>query len=167
MAMAKDFSFDVVSEYDVAEMTNAVDQTQRELSTRYDFKGTAAGLEFTDGKSGVTLTGDSQNQLNSVLDVLQSKLIRRGLDVKTLDTSSQPIQAGTSWRWIINFKKGLDQEKAKRLAKIIREAFPKAKAQIQGDSVRVSSTSKDDLQGIMAHLKSQDLDFPLDFTNYR
>lgn len=165
--MAKDFSFDVVSDYDLAEMTNAVDQAQRELGTRYDFRGTAAKIEFTDGKAGVQIDGESKNQLDALLDMLQSKLIRRGLSIKFLDTSSEPVQGGKEMRWTIPFKKGLDQEKAKQITKAIREEYPKAKAQIQGDEVRVSSASKDDLQGIMNMLKAKDFDFPLDFTNYR
>jgi len=165
--MAKDFSFDVVSDYDLAEVTNAVDQAQRELGTRYDFKGTSAKLEFADGKTGVQIEGDSQNQLNSILDVLQSKLVKRGVSLKVLDTSKDPIQGGKEMRWSVAFKKGLDQDKAKQLTKAIRDAYPKAKTQIQGDSVRVSSTSKDDLQGVMALLRAKDLDFPLDFQNYR
>jgi uncharacterized protein YajQ (UPF0234 family) len=165
--MAKDFSFDVVSDFDAGEMTNAVDQAQRELSQRYDFKGTAAKLEFDDGRGGVRLEGESKNQLDAIVDVLQSKLIRRGISIKVIDISSEPLQSGMIMRWQIPFKKGLDQEKAKKLTKAIRDTYPKAKAQIQGDTVRVSSTSKDDLQGIMAHLKSLDLDFPLEFTNYR
>jgi len=165
--MAKDFSFDVVSDYDLAEVTNAVDQAQRELGTRYDFKGASAKLEFADGKTGVQIEGDSQNQLNSILDVLQSKLVKRGVSLKVLDTSKDPIQGGKEMRWSVAFKKGLDQDKAKQLTKAIRDAYPKAKTQIQGDSVRVSSTSKDDLQGVMALLRAKDLDFPLDFQNYR
>ena len=165
--MAKDFSFDVVSDYDVAEMTNAVDQAQRELGQRYDFKGTSANLEFADGKAGVNLTGDSQNQLNSILDVLQSKLVKRGVSLKVLDASREPVQGGKEMRWSVPFKKGLDQDKAKRLTKVIRDKYPKVKAQIQGESVRVSSISKDDLQGVIAALKAQDFDFPLDFQNYR
>jgi uncharacterized protein YajQ (UPF0234 family) len=165
--MAKDFSFDIVSDFDAGEMTNAVDQAQRELGTRYDFKSTAAKLEFADGKSGVQLEGDSRNQLDAIIDVLQGKLIRRGISVKVLDLSSEAAESGVIVRRAIPFKKGLDQEKAKKLSKLIRDAYPKAKAQIQGDTVRVSSASKDDLQGIMAHLKAQDLDFPLEFQNYR
>jgi cyclic-di-GMP-binding protein len=165
--MAKDFSFDVVSDYDVAEMTNAVDQAQRELGTRYDFKGTAAKLEFADGKTGLNLEGDSQNQLNSILDVLQSKLVKRGVSLKVLDVSRAPVQGGKEMRWSVPFKKGLDQDKAKQLTKVIRDEYPKAKTQIQGDSVRVSSTSKDDLQGVIALLKAKDFDFPLEFQNYR
>ncbi len=165
--MAKDFSFDVVSDYDPGEMTNAVDQAQRELASRYDFKGTAAKLQFADGKTGVELEGESRYQLDSILDVLQSKLVKRGVSLKALDTSKDPVEGGKEMRWSIPFKKGLDQDKAKQITKVIREDFPKAKAQIQGDSVRVSSTSKDDLQGVMSTLRAKDFDFPLDFQNYR
>ncbi|HSX03087.1 MAG TPA: YajQ family cyclic di-GMP-binding protein [Candidatus Saccharimonadia bacterium] len=165
--MAKDSSFDVVSDYDLAEMTNAVDQAQRELGTRYDFKGTAAKLEFADGKTGLQLEGDSQNQLDAILDVVQSKLVKRGVSLKTLDTTKLPVQGGKEMRWSVPFKKGLDQDKAKKITKVIRDNYPKAKSQIQGDSVRVSSTSRDELQAIIALLKDQDFDFPLEFQNYR
>jgi uncharacterized protein YajQ (UPF0234 family) len=165
--MAKDFSFDVVSDYNLAEMTNAVDQAQREIMTRYDFKGTSASVEFAEGKTGLALEGDSRNQLDAIIDVLQGKLIKRGVSLKTLDLSSEPVQGGKNMRWSVNFKKGLDQEKAKKITKVIRDQFPKAKTQIQGDEVRVSSSSKDDLQGIMTVLKQQEFDFPLEFQNYR
>ena len=165
--MAKDFSFDVVSDYDLAEMTNAVDQAQRELGTRYDFKGTAASLGFVEGKTGVLIEGESTNQLDAIVDMLQSKLVKRGVSLKVLDLSSEPVQGGTSMRWTIGFKKGLDQDKAKAITKTIREAYPKVKSQIQGDSVRVSSTSKDDLQGVMTLLREQNFDFPVEFENYR
>lgn len=166
--MAKDFSFDVVSDYDLAEMTNAVDQTQRELGNRYDFKGTSASVEFSSGdKTGLTLMGDSEQQLKSIIDVLQGKLIKREISLKVLDDSAEPEQSGKGVRQTIVFKKGLDQDKAKQVTKLIRDGFPKAKTQIQGDSVRVSSASKDDLQGIMTTLRAKEFDFPLDFTNYR
>lgn len=165
--MAKDFSFDVASDFDSGEMTNAVDQAQREISTRYDFKGTSGQVEFSDGKNGLQLTGDSRNQIDSIIDILQSKLIRRELSPKVLDLSANSFESGTVVKRTINFKRGLDQEKAKKLTKLIRDKYPKAKAQIQGDVVRVSSASKDDLQGVMTELKAQDLDFPLQFTNYR
>lgn len=165
--MAKDFSFDVVSDYDVAEMQNAVDQAQRELGTRYDFKGTAAGIEFTEGKKGVLLTGDSKNQLDALLDMLQGKLIKRGIALQVLDIASEPVQGGKEMRWTLDFIKGLDQEKAKKITKAIRDSFPKVKAQIQGEEVRVSAASKDDLQGVMTLLKQADFDFPVDFQNYR
>jgi hypothetical protein len=166
--MAKDFSFDVVSDYDLAEMTNSVDQTQRELMNRYDFKGTTASLDFiSKDKEGLLITGDTKYQLDSIVDVLQSKLVKRAISLKVLDLQAEPVQGGKEMRWTVNFKKGLDQEKAKMITKAIREEYPKAKAQIQGDEVRVSSASKDDLQGVMAVLKAKDFDFPLSFTNYR
>ena len=165
--MAKDFSFDVVSDFDAGEMINVVDQTQRELTQRYDFKGTAAKISFNADKSGVELEGDSKNQIDAIIDVLQSKLIRRELSPKVLDLSSAAAESGTIVRRAVAFKKGLGQDEAKKLTKVIRDSYPKAKAQIQGESVRVSSASKDDLQGIMTLLKQQDVDFPLQFENYR
>ncbi|HSX14506.1 MAG TPA: YajQ family cyclic di-GMP-binding protein [Candidatus Saccharimonadales bacterium] len=165
--MAKDFSFDVVSDFDAAEMANAIDQAQREIANRYDFKNTSAKVDFVEGKTGLLITADSDNQAQAVLDVVQGKLIKRGLSLKTLDSSAQPVQGGKEVRWTIPFKKGLDQDKAKQVTKAIREAFPKVKTQVQGDAVRVTSSSKDDLQGVMAALKAGEFDFPLDFVNYR
>lgn len=165
--MAKDFSFDVVSDFDAAEMTNAVDQVQREIANRYDFKNTAAGVDFAEGKTGLLITGDSTTQTMAVLDVLQSKLVKRGISLRVLDTSAEPVQSGKEVRWTVPFKKGLDQDKAKKITAAIRDNFPKVKAQIQGDEVRVSSTSKDDLQGVMTNLKAKDFDFPLEFKNLR
>jgi cyclic-di-GMP-binding protein len=164
--MAKDASFDVVSDYDLAEMTNAVDQAQREIMTRFDFKGTAAKLEFAEGKTGLQLEGESDNQLRAIVDVLQSKLIKRGVSLKVLDLSDKS-EEGRVMRWKIPFKKGLDQDKAKKITKLVRDHYPKVKTQIQGDAVRVSSSSRDDLQAVIALLKEQDFDFPLQFENYR
>jgi cyclic-di-GMP-binding protein len=165
--MAKDSSFDVVSDFEMAEMTNAVEQAQRELGTRFDFKGTAASLDWSDGKNGLVIEGESRNQCQAVLDVLQSKLVRRGLSLKVLDTSREPAESGKVVRWQVPFKRGLDQDKSKQLTRVIRDKYPKVKAQIQGDTVRVSSTSKDDLQGVMVVLKAQDFEFPLEFQNLR
>ena len=165
--MANNFSFDVVSDFDPGEMTNAVDQAQRELGQRYDFKGTSAKLEFGDGKNSVQLEGDSKNQIDAVVDMLQTKLLKRGISIKVLDLSTEAIQSGMLMKRTIPFKKGLDQDKAKKISKTIRDAFPKVKAQIQGEEVRVSSTSKDDLQGVMSLLKAGDFDFPIEFQNYR
>jgi uncharacterized protein YajQ (UPF0234 family) len=165
--MAKDFSFDVVSDYDLAEMTNALDQAQRELGTRYDFKGTSAKIEFGEDKLSVQIEGDSKNMLDAILDMFMSKLVKRGVSLKVLDITTEPVQGGKEMRWNVPFRKGLDQEKAKQVTKSIREAFPKVKTQIQGVEVRVSSTSKDDLQGVMTLLRTNDFDFPLDFQNYR
>ena len=166
--MASSYSFDVVSDYDLAELTNAVDQARREIGTRYDFKGSSASVDFTSSaKEGLLLTADSRNQLDSVLDIVQSKLVRREVSLKVLDTSAEPIEGGSGMRWTLPFKKGLNQEKAKQITKIIRDKYPKVKPQIQGEEVRVTANSKDDLQGVMALLRAADLDFPLSFTNYR
>ncbi len=165
--MAKDSSFDIVSDYDVSEMANAVDQAQRELAIRYDFKGTSADLEWADGKNGLLIKGDSQVQLDAVLDVLQGKLIKRGVPLSAIDSSKEPVQGGKEMRWELTFKKGLDQEKAKKITKVIRDNYPKVKASIQGDEVRCSAASRDDLQGVIALLNKQEFDFPLSFTNYR
>jgi uncharacterized protein YajQ (UPF0234 family) len=165
--MAKDFSFDIVSDYDLAEMTNALDQAQRELGSRYDFKGTSAKIEFGENKEGVSIEGDSNNQLDAILDMFQSKLIKRGVSLKVLDLSKDPVQGGKEMRWSVPFRKGLDQDKAKQITKVIRDNFPKVKTQIQGAEVRTSSTSKDDLQGVMTLLRAQEFDFPVDFQNYR
>ncbi len=162
------FSFDVVSEYDKAEMNNVFDQAQREMSTRYDFKGTSAAIEWLDGdKTGFKITGDSQYQLEAVTDIIRKKLAAREQSQKVLDTSKEPITNNLKMTWEVPFKKGLDQEKAKKITSLIRDNYPKAKAQIQGDTVRVMSGSKNDLQAVMQLLRSQELDFPLSFTNYR
>jgi len=162
------FSFDVVSDFDKAEMNNVFDQTQREIDSRYDFKGTSAALEWMDGdKTGLKVTGDSQYQLDAIVDIVRKKLATRGQSQKVLDASKEPITSNLKMTWEVPFKKGLDQEKAKKITATIRENYPKVKPQIQGDEVRVMSSSKNDLQAVMQLLKSQDFDFPLNFTNYR
>ncbi len=161
------FSFDVVSEYDKAEMNNVFDQTVREISSRYDFKGTPAEIEWLPEKIGIKLTGNGEWQIEAILDIVRKKLATREQSQKVLDTSKELVESNLKTTKEIPFKQGLDQEKAKKLTAIIREQFPKAKPQIQGDAVRVISNSKDDLQGVMQLLRAQDLDFPISFTNYR
>lgn len=166
--MAKDFSFDIVSDYDLGEMTNAVDQSKREIVNRYDFKNTPAGIDFlSKEKNGVRITGDSRFQLDAVLDVFKKKLAKRGIPLGTLDTSVEPKGEGKVLNWDILFKKGLDKEKSKKLTKLIKESGPKVKTQIQDESIRVTGSSKDDLQAVMTLVSSQDLDFPVQFVNYR
>lgn len=162
------FSFDVVSEYDKAEMNNVFDQAQREIDNRYDFKGTPAALEWQNGdKTGLKITGDGEWQIDAILDIVRKKLAARGQSQKVLDTSREATVANLKTTKEVPFKQGLDQDKAKRLTKIIRDEFPKVKPQIQGDAVRVQSASKDELQAVMQLLRSQELDFPLSFTNFR
>lgn len=166
--MASTFSFDIVSDYNLAEVINAIDQAKRELGTRYDLKGTSASLEFRDsGKTGLTVVGDNQYHIDAILDMVRKKLSLRGVSQKILDTSKQPVVSNLKTTLDVDFKKGLDQEKAKKITGLLREHFPKVKAQIQGTEVRVTSPKKDELQAVMQLLNSQDFDFPLDFTNYR
>lgn len=162
------FSFDVVSEYDKAEMNNVFDQAQREIASRYDFKGTPAELEWLNPeKTGFKITGSGEWQIDAILDIVRKKLAAREQSQKFLDNSKDVVDSNLRSIKEVPLKQGLDQEKAKKLTALIREQYPKVKPQIQGDSVRVMSASKDDLQGVMQLLRSQDLDFPLSFTNYR
>ena len=162
------FSVDIVSDYDAAEMNNVFDQTGREMSNRYDFKGTSAGVEWLNSdKTGFKITGDSQYQLDSIMEIIRKKLAAREQSQKLLDVSKEPTTTNLKTTWEVPFKKGLDQEKAKKITAAIREELPKVKALIQGTEVRVTSGSKDDLQAVMQLLRSKDFDFPIDFTNFR
>lgn len=162
------FSFDIVSDYDKAELNNVYDQAVREIQSRYDFKGTPAQLEWTsDDKTGFKVTGDSDWQIDAILEIVRKKLATRGQSQKLLDTSKEPVTSNLKVTKEVPFKKGLDQEKAKKVSAIIRDKYPKVKPQIQGQEVRVTSSSKDDLQGVMQILREQDFDFPLEFTNFR
>ena len=162
------FSFDAVSDYDKAELNNVFDQTQREISSRYDFKGTPAALDWLNGdKTGFKVTGASEWQIDAILDIIRKKLAARGQSQKLLDTGRPVTESNLKASKEVPFKKGLDQDKAKKITALIRDKYPKAKSQIQGDLVRVSSGSKDDLQAVIQLLGAQDFDFPLSFTNYR
>lgn len=161
------FSFDIVSDYDKAEMNNVFSQVEREMSNRYDFKGTPAAIEWLDDKKGFKLIGSNQWQLDAVLDIIRKKLASREQSAKVLDLSSEPIESNLKATWEIPFKSGLKQDDAKIITKKLRETLPKVKAQIQGDEIRVTSGSKDDLQQAIQLLKSDDLEFPLQFINFR
>lgn len=162
------FSFDVVSEYDKAEMNNVFDQVQRELTNRYDFKGTPAAVEWLNSdKTGLKITGDGDWQIDAILDIVRKKLAARQQSQKVLDSSGELVENNMKTVQEVLFRQGLDQEKAKKITKLIRDKYPKAKTQIQGDAVRVTSGSKDDLQSVMQLLRAQDFDFPLTFNNFR
>jgi len=162
------FSFDIVSEYDKAEMNNVFDQALREMGNRYDFKGTPAALEWLNGdKTGLKVIGNGEWQIDAILEIVRKKLAARNQSQKVLDTSKEVTESNLKTTKEVPFKQGLDQDKAKKITSLLREHFPKAKAQIQGDIVRVTSGSKDELQGVIQLLKAQDFDFPLNFTNYR
>lgn len=161
------FSFDIESDYDKAEMNNVFDQTEREITSRYDFKGTPASIEWLDDKKGLKITGNGEWQIDAILDILRKKLAARGQSQKVLDVSKDLVESNLKTTKEVPFLQGLDQEKAKKITKLLREEFPKVKALIQGDVVRVNSGSKDDLQAVMQLIREKDFDFPVNFTNYR
>lgn len=160
-----DSTFDVVSKIDRMEVENATNQARKELEQRYDFKGVGAEIEVSGDK--IMLKANSEERVLAALDVLQSKFIKRGLSLKTLD-AGEPYASGKEYRIEAKLKEGIDQATAKKLGKIIREEGPKSvKSQIQGDELRVSSKSRDDLQATIALLKEADVDVALQFVNFR
>jgi uncharacterized protein YajQ (UPF0234 family) len=163
--MASDASFDVVSEFDYQELVNAVDQTLREVHTRYDLKDSGATIEFD--KTDMEFTAPSAMALTAVRDILQSKMVSRKLSLKILDFAEPEEASGGTLRQKAALRKGLNQELAKQITKLVRDGFPKLKTQIQGDAVRVIGKSKDDLQGVQAALRAKDYPVPLQFVNYR
>lgn len=162
-----DSSFDVVSEVDSQEVANAVNQAAKEVNQRYDFRGVDAKVEL--GDKAITMEANTAERTLAVLDVLQSKLVRRGVSLKALDLGDgEPKASGKIYRLVGTIREGLNQEQAKKITKLIRDEGPKGvKAQIQGDTVRVSGKSRDALQDVIALLKKADIDAPLQFTNYR
>lgn len=161
------FSFDIISDYNKAEMNNVFQQTEREIANRYDFKGTPAAIEWVGEKTGFKLIGQGQWQLDAVLDIIRKKLASREQSSKILDLTKEPVDSNLKSTWEIPFKSGLKQDDAKLVTKKLRDELPKIKAQIQGEEIRVTSTSKDDLQKAMQLLKNSDFAFPLEFTNFR
>ena len=163
--MANESSFDVVSKIDRQEVDNALNQAAKEVAQRYDFKNTGASVKWSG--DAIVITANSEERVAAVLDVLQTKLVKRGVSLKALETGDTK-QSGKEYEQVSTLKEGLDQEHAKKVSKIIREQGPKGvKAQIQGDELRVSAKSRDDLQDVIALLKSSDLDVALQFVNYR
>jgi len=161
------FSFDIVSDFDKAEMNNVFAGTEREISNRYDFKGTPAAIEWMKDKTGFKITGAGQWQCDAVLDIVRKKLAAREQSAKVLDLAKTPVESNLKVTWEVPFKQGLSQDDAKQITKLLREQVPKVKAQIQGDTVRVTSTSKDELQNVMSILRATEFNFPLHFINFR
>ena len=161
------FSFDIESTYDPGEMNNVFDQTQREIATRYDLKGTHAAVEWLDSKKGLKIHGDNQYHLDAVLEMIRKKAATRGVSQKVFDTSEQPETTNLRMSWSIMFKNGLTTEDAKKITKALKETLPKLKATIQGNTVRVTSSKKDELQAAMQLIKSADFSFPVTFTNFK
>ena len=163
--MAGEVSFDVVSEFDEQELRNALDQVRREVQQRYDFKGVT--VELTQGKEELTLLTDDEYRAAAVKDLVETKAVRRGLSLKIFDWGKVEPAGGNKVRQHIGLRRGLDEPLAKRITKLIRDEFPKVKSQIQGEAVRVSGKSKDDLQRVIARLRELDEPVPLQFQNYR
>jgi len=163
--VAGDQSFDVVSEFDVQELRNALDQVRREVAQRYDFKGATVQLE--QGADELTLLTDDDFRASAIKDLIESKAVRRNLSLKIFDWGKVEEAGGNKVRQRIGLRKGLPDDLARKLTKLIRDEFPKVKSQIQGDAVRVSGKSRDDLQRVIARLRDLDLAVPLQFENYR
>ena len=160
-----DSSFDIVSKVDKMEAENAVNQAQKEIAQRYDFKGVGASIEWSGEK--LLLKASAEERVKAVLEVLEAKMIKRGIGIRSLDTGD-PYASGKEFRIEVGLKNGISSEDAKKIAKIIRDEGPKSvKSQIQGDELRVQSKSRDDLQSVIALLKGKDLDVALQFVNMR
>ena len=161
------FSFDIESTYDKAEMNNVEQLVVKEIANRYDFKGTPAAIEWLADKKGFKVIGSNEWQLDAVIDMVGKQLAKRGMTSKVLDLSGKVTEANLrAWKEV-PFRDGLKQDDAKKITKLLKESHPKLKSQIQGDEIRVTGSSKDELQAAMQTLKSADFDFPLLFTNYR
>jgi cyclic-di-GMP-binding protein len=163
--MANDCSFDVVSQFEEQELVNALDQTRREVSTRYDLKDTKT--EIAHAKESITIVTDSTMTLKSVRDILETKAIRRNLSLKIFKPGKEETASGGKVRQVIDLQQGLSQELAKDISKYIRDTYPKVRPQIQGDAVRVTAKSRDELQAVITLLKQKDYPVALQFINYR
>jgi len=163
--MAGDISFDVVSDFDEQELRNALDQVRREIQQRYDFKG--ATVDLSQAKEELVLVTDDEFRAAAVKDLIETKAVRRSLSLKIFDWGKVEPAGGNKVRQRIGLRRGLNEELARRLSKLIRDEFPKVKSQIQGDAIRVSGKSRDELQRVIARLRELDEPVPLQFENYR
>lgn len=163
--MASTYSFDVVSDFDRQELVNTVDQTMREIKSRYDLKDTQTTVEL--GEEAITVNTDSEFTLEAIHTILQQKAAKRNLSLKIFEYGKAEAASGSRVRQEITLRRGISTEVGKQISKLIRDEFKKVQASIQGDAVRVSAKSKDDLQEVIQRLKQEDLPVPLQFTNYR
>lgn len=165
--MPQDFSFDVVSRVDLQEVANAVQQASKEIATRFDFRGSASKIELREKELEMVLVSDDEHKLKSVIDILETRLVRRGVAVKALDYGKIEPAAGATVRQVAKIQQGIPSEKAKEIVKALKDRKLKVQASIQADQVRVAGRSKDDLQSAMAIVREGDFGLPLQFTNYR
>ncbi len=165
--MAQEFSFDVVSKVDLQEVSNAVQQASKEIVTRFDFRGSKSKIEWNEKELQLTLTSDDEHKLKSVVDILETRLVKRGIAVKSLDFQKIEPAGGNTVRQLVKIQQGIPIEKSKEIVKAIKDRKLKVQASIQADQVRVVGRAKDDLQEVMAMLRGGDFGVPLQFTNYR
>jgi uncharacterized protein YajQ (UPF0234 family) len=165
--MAQESSFDVVSRVDLQEVSNAVQQASREIATRFDFKGSVSRIDWSEKTLELTLVSDDAHKLKSVVDILETRLVKRGIAVKALEYGKVEPAAGGSVRQVARVQQGIPTEKAKQIVRTIKDKKLKVQASIQADQVRVSGKSKDELQTAIAVLKEEDFGLPLQITNYR
>jgi hypothetical protein len=165
--MADTFSFDIVSEVNMQEVDNALHQARKEIAQRYDFKDSNSSIELNQKEKALTVISDDEFKLKSVLDILQNKMIKRGVPIKALDYGTVEPAANSTVRQVIKLRVGIDKENAKLLVKMIKDSKMKVQAQIMDDQVRVSGKSKDDLQSVMQLVRDAELKFATQFTNYR
>lgn len=165
--MAKSCSFDIVSEVDMAEVQNAVNQAVMEIRQRYDFKGSKSEIKLEPKENQLVLVSDDEHKLKSVVDVLQSKLVRRQVSLKALDYGTVEQAGGNTVRQSIKLQQGIPQDKGKEIVKFLKTLGVKVQGQIMDDQVRVSGKNRDDLQTVIAAIKEKDFDIAMNFTNYR
>ncbi|MFF2089080.1 YajQ family cyclic di-GMP-binding protein [Paenibacillus sp. NPDC058174] len=163
--MSSESSFDIISKVDMQELNNAIQQAEREIETRFDFKGSKSSIALE--KEELVIISDDEFKLNSVLDILQSKMVKRGVPIKNMDYGKVESASAHTVRQRIKLRQGIDQEHSKKINTLIRDSKLKVKSLIQGDQIRVSGKSRDDLQAVMALLRGADLKVELQFTNYR
>ncbi|HZG86780.1 YajQ family cyclic di-GMP-binding protein [Paenibacillus sp.] len=163
--MASEYSFDIVSKVDMQELQNAVTQAEKEIATRFDFKGSKSSISLE--KEALTIVSDDDYKLKSVIDILQSKMVKRGISIKNMDFGKIEPASGGTVRQNVKLKQGIGQEDAKKINILIRDSKLKVKSQIQGDQLRVTGKSKDDLQAVIALLRGADLPLELQFVNFK
>lgn len=165
--LAEEFSFDVVSKVNMAEVVNSVNQSTKEIETRYDFRGSKAGIGLDEKAGTLTLTAEDDMKLRNVIDILQTKLVKRGVALRALEYGKVEDAAGGTLRQVVTLKQGIAQEKAKQITQTLRDSKLKIRSEIRGEEVRVAGAKKDDLQAAITLLKSKDFGIELQFVNYR
>lgn len=163
--MSKEASFDIVSKLDMQELTNAVNQAVKEIGSRFDFKGSKSSIDLGDNE--ITLLSDDEGKMKQVIDVLETKAIKREISLKSFDYGKIEPASGGTVRQVVKLRQGIDQDNAKKIVKLIKDSKIKVQASVQGDQVRVTGKSRDDLQAVIQLLRGTDLPVSLQFTNYR